>query len=225
MTPTRMFLLCLGLTACREGVAPATDTGTETDAGTEPASDATTVADSSTGSGTGTSTGGPVAPEDVLVPWYGEWYWFNDWLYTLNEPMAWGDWGDSFWFRRLELDAERAIFTRESCWDWSGESGPTVVVYEYIPVVLPDGTVDLEPVDGVHRLLSEDTVRMYIPVPSECGTIQLVSVQSDGTEYHFPEMSRGRLCLEYCAVTGDDYGLLSDCGTPVPWACPDDAAP
>lgn len=159
--------------------------------------------------GTGT-TGG----EDPLAPWHGRWYALDP-LFTLNEPMWWGSGGDSLGFALFELHANSATIKLESCLFGFRQ-------FEYTTAVDQNGVLVLEPVGGEHKFMPHgDIERLYIDPGADCGALVVREVRKGGEQIDlfWPSLTRGELCLEECAMGQGWQGLISDCGTPVPWEC------
>lgn len=169
--------------------------------------------------GTGASTGTTGSTdEDALAPWYGSWY-AVDPLFVLNIPEYWGNGGESLAITTFELSANSATIYNKSClWGWS-------LRFDYTTVMGENGVVDLEPVGGVHEFKPHGEIsRIYLRPGSDCSSLTVVEVNPEGEEFDLfarsgAPLARGKLCLEKCAMAQGDYGIITDCGTPVPWDC------
>lgn len=165
-----------------------------------------------------TESAGTTGGEDALAPWYGPWYSLHP-SFTLNMADYWGDGGNSLAVTHFELRADGATITSESClWGW-------FLRFEYTSSVGDDGVTVLEPVEGVHAFKPHGEIeRLYLRPGADCTSLTVVEVLTDGEELDLFSstglpLARGELCLEKCAEEQGDWGILTDCGTPVPWAC------
>jgi len=219
LTDHRPLLLVLGLgvsVGCADDGAGTTpvETTSETEPGTTATAETTSL-----GSTTGTTGKGTTEEEDRLTPWYGKWY-VLDSLFTVNEPEWWGSGGDGLAFASFELNADSATIRLENC-IWGLRQ------FEYVTAMSEDGVVVLEPVGGEHEYpYPGQTERVYIEPGADCSALVVREVRKGGDEHDFFAASggpllRGELCLEKCAEEQGLQGLISDCGTPVPWECPE----
>ena len=183
-------------------------------AGTTPVAGITAASETNPGTSMGTSGTETTSEENPLAPWYGPWY-AVDPLTSINEPMWWGSGGDALAFELFELRADSATITVENCLFGFRQ-------FEYITAVDDDGVVVLEPVGGTHEYPPYgNTERLYIEPGADCSSLMVREVRKSGEEFNlfWPSLARGELCVEECARGQGWQGLLSDCGTPVPWEC------
>lgn len=207
-----LTLSIAGALACsndRPGTSPdetSSGTGTQTTAAVE------------SGSGTSTSAPDTSGDEDPLTPWYGTWYALHP-LISVNAPEYWGNGGDALAVTHFELRRDGATIVEESClWD-------SFRKFEYELIVAEDGVAMLQPVGGVHEFEPHGEIaRLYIHPGLDCGSLTVREVDKEGEELDLfgsagAPLVRGKLCLEKCAEKQGDWGIITDCGTPVPWPC------
>ncbi|MDC0719079.1 hypothetical protein [Nannocystis bainbridge] len=163
---------------------------------------------------TGTGTNGDAVE---LEPWYGPWYALSD-QFPVNVPASWENGGSAFGFTRFELRPDGATLRTESC-AWGPHS------YEYRPSGPVDGVILLEPAGGSHEFMPHGGIdRLFIEIGPDCDSLYLKQVGKDDAEVDFltaagEPLRRGELCLQKCAEAEGEQGLISDCGTAVPWGC------
>ena len=174
--------------------------------------------DSTDSTGTGTMTdAGTTSDEDALAPWYGAWY-SKDPQFPLNTPVDYANGGASFGFGMFDLRAGGATLRSEFCL-WGSSQ------YEYTTMMGDDGFVVLEPVGGTHEFNPGGKIdRLYIVPGADCTSLFVRAVSKEGEEsdvfsWYGEPLARGELCLKQCAEDQSEFGVISDCGTPVPWAC------
>jgi hypothetical protein len=155
--------------------------------------------------------------EDPFEPWYGTWFWIDP-RFTINEHISKINGADGLGM--TQVDFARGIFTirYESCL-W----GPSR--YEYRSRVDEAGVLVLDPVDPANQSFMNAYKKLFVVVGPDCGELRLKGIRSDEdeevellTETSGP-LRRGVLCLQ-CPQKDVVPGVISDCGTPVPWACP-----
>lgn len=208
-----LTLVIRGLVGCSDDSANTTSTESTG------ATDAQITTEVDSGTGEYTETTGSTEGEDVLIPWYDSWYADYKLNFSINEPEYWGDGGDSLAVTLLELRAGSATIFNDSClWGWS-------LRFDYTTGVGSDGMVELRPVGGVHEFKPHGEItRLYLRPGADCNSLVVVEVDPKGNETDLfgsagTPLARGKLCLEKCAMTQGDYGIITDCGTPVPWDC------
>jgi len=201
-----------GILACGDGQA-GTSTG-ETSSGTS--TQTTAVVES--GSGSSTSSPDSSGRDDALMPWYGAWYARRS-NSSVNTPRYWGDGGDSLATTNFTLHPDSATIEVKNClWGWD-------LRFEYILILGDEGATELQPVGGVHEYQHSDAIeRLYLRPGEDCSTLALIAVDPQGEESDLfgaagTPLARGMLCLEKCAEKQGDWGIITDCGTPVPWPC------
>lgn len=203
-----VLALSLSLSGCADDAAADTsgETSTTSDVGSE-----------SDGSGGESETTGPA--EDPFEPWYGTWFWIDP-RFTINEHVSEMNGADGLGM--TQVDFARGAFTirYESCL-W----GPSR--YEYRSRVDEAGVLVLDPVDPANQSFMNAYKKLFVVVGPDCGELRLKGIRGDEGEEVEVELltetsgplRRGALCLQ-CPQEDVVPGVVSDCGTPVPWACP-----
>jgi hypothetical protein len=152
----------------------------------------------------------------AFEPWYGTWFWVDP-LFTINETISTFD--GAHGLGMTQVDFARGTFTirYENC-TW----GPSK--YEYTSRVDEAGVLVLDPVDPANQLFDGEFKKLFVVAGPDCAELRLKAIQLDDDEvelltYKSGPLRRGELCLE-CPKGENIWGVVSDCGTPVPWACP-----
>jgi hypothetical protein len=172
-----------------------------------------TGSESGGGSSEANSTGDAVDP---FEPWYGTWYWVDP-RFMINEPVSSLDGGDGLWMTLVDFALGTFAIRYENCL-WGSS------MYEYTSRVDEMGVLVLDPVDPANQLSDGQYKKLFVVAGPDCAELRLKGIRADGEEVELlthksGPLHRGELCLE-CPQGDIIPGEISDCGTPVPWACP-----
>ncbi|MCY1057441.1 hypothetical protein [Nannocystis sp. SCPEA4] len=199
--------LGLGLIACADDSAM--DASGET-------SGTTTTATGSEPGASSAETDTTSDAMDAFEPWYGTWYWVDP-LFTINESISTENGAHGLGMTQVDFAAGTFTIRYESC-TWGAST------YEYTSRVDEMGALVLDPVDPANQPFESEYKKLFVVAGPSCAELRLNGIRLDDEEvelltYKSGPLRRGELCLE-CPKGENIWGVVSDCGTPVPWACP-----
>lgn len=202
--------LSLSLVGCAD------DSATET-SGLTSGTTTTDAESESHGSSDETESTGP--SEDPFEAWYGTWFWIDS-SFAINEQVSKMNGADGLGMTQVDLAPGSLTIRRESCL-W----GPSR--YEYTSRVDEEGALVLDPVDPVSQDFVSEYEMIFVVAGPDCGELRVKGIRVEAGERIEVELltetsgplRRGALCLQ-CPEEDIIPGVISDCGTAVPWACP-----